>query len=162
MGKRIALAAEAAAHRSRDDADAARGKFQHLGQGAMEIVRRLGRRPNGELIVRAVETHGAVLLHRQMSIALVEKGALENMIRVSESVFDVAEFERHCFLNIGVAVPGMNPLALLGRRQRFFDGENRFQHFIFDIDVAQRFFGEALADGRHRGDGVADVTRLCR
>ena len=62
--KRIAFSAEAAAHRSRDDADAARGEPKNFGQRAMNVMGSQGRRPQRELIVRAVEGHRRVLLHR--------------------------------------------------------------------------------------------------
>ena len=54
----------------------------------------------------------------------------------------------------------MNPLALLGRCQRFFDGENRFQHFIFHVDVDQCLLGEALGFGGDRRHRVAGVARF--
>src|SRR4030095_3400405 len=79
VGKGIALAAEAASHRSGDHAYAACWKVQNFGQGTMKIVRRLGGRPNCELIVGAVETHRAVLLHRQGGGILVAKRSLHNM-----------------------------------------------------------------------------------
>src|SRR4029077_15605660 len=111
--KRITLAAEAASHRSRDDPDAACGKSENLGKGAVEIVRCLRGRPYRELVVRPVEAHGAVLLYRQVRIALIKEGAFENVVRTSEAVFDVAEFEGHRLLNIGMPVPRVDPLALV-------------------------------------------------
>src|SRR4029078_7056003 len=113
--KRVAFAAEAAADGGGNDADPARGYFQDLGQSAMEIVGCLGRCPDGELVVRAVKTDGAILLHRQMRVALVKIGVFKNMIRLSEGRLDIAEFDGKGFLNIGLPIPGMNSLAFFGR-----------------------------------------------
>jgi hypothetical protein len=160
MREWIALTAEAAADRGCDHPDAAGRKLEHFGQSAMQIVRRLGRGPKRELVVRAVKTDRAVLLHRQMSIALIKKGSLENMVRAGEATFDVAEFEGHGLLHVSAPVPGVDALTLFGGRQRLFDGENRFQNFVFNVDKAERLFRQAFADRRHRRHGIAGITDL--
>ena len=100
-----------------------------------------------------------------MGIALIEKSIFEDMVRLSEAALHVAEFKRHGFLNIGVTVPRMDPLAFFGASQRLLNGKNRLQDFIFDVNISERLFGEALAcrcDCRHGVAGEAHlVHRQC-
>src|SRR4051812_6366557 len=59
--ERIALAAEAAAVRGRDDADVSRRQVERFRQRAMDVVRRLCARPQYQLAVRIEGRHGGML-----------------------------------------------------------------------------------------------------
>src|SRR3990172_8466154 len=95
-----------------------------------------------------------------MSVSLIEIGAFENMVRLSESALDVAEFKGDGLLNVGAPVPCMDPLALLGRSERLFNGKNGFQSLIFDIDIAEGLFGESLAGRRYSRHRIARIPHL--
>ena len=45
-------------------------------------------------------------------------------------------------------------------RHRFVHVDDVRQHFVIDLDQRQRLFGDAGADGSHRGDSVAFIQRL--
>src|SRR5262249_52928365 len=95
-----------------------------------------------------------------MSVALIKKGTLENMVGAREPAVNVSKFEGHGLLNIGMSVPGMNPLALRRGPWRLLDRENWFQNFVIDVDVAQGFFGQALAYRCHCRHRVAHVAHF--
>ena len=103
--ERIALPAEAAAVRAGDDPDPRGGHVQDFRRGPVEVVRGLGARPDGELAVGVHPREGGVLLHRQMGVALEEKGVLENLGGLGEAFLHVAELEGH-FL-VGVPLVGV-------------------------------------------------------
>ena len=88
MGERLALAAKAAAHRRHDDAQAAPRHLQHLGDLAVDVVRRLRRGPEGDLAIGAAVGDAGVLLHRRVGGALEEVGIFADQIGLLEALFD--------------------------------------------------------------------------
>ena len=92
--ERIALAAEAAAVGRGDDADVRRRQRQHLGQRAVQVVRRLRRRGDGQLAVgvdvgrasRAARSAGACCPRRRTTSSNTRSAS-------ASAVVDVAEVE---------------------------------------------------------------------
>jgi hypothetical protein len=79
----------------RDDADPRRGQAQHLGQRAVHVVRCLRRGVDRHPAVVLGHRDRRVLLHRQVGVALVEEGVLEDLVGLGEAGVDVAELQRH-------------------------------------------------------------------
>src|ERR1700738_2221603 len=69
----IALAAEAAAVGSGDDANVRGRHLQNFGERAVQIVGSLRAGPDRELAIGIFDGHGGVLLDREMRAALVEE-----------------------------------------------------------------------------------------
>ncbi len=81
----VALAAEAAAVRRRDDAHMRGRNLQHAGKAAVHVVRHLRRRPERELAFAVERRDRGVLLDRQMRVALVEEEILEDVVGASRT-----------------------------------------------------------------------------
>ena len=93
--ERIALAAKPAAIWRGDHANVCRRHLEHFSQGAMEIMRRLRTRPDGQLAIGIFNGHRGVLLDRKMRAALIKEGVLEDFVRFHKPLFDVSEFQGH-------------------------------------------------------------------
>src|SRR5207249_8088369 len=100
MIERVALATEAAAVRAGDDADAGRRHVQYFGEGPVDVMRRLGARPDGQLAVGIDRRNRGVLLHREVRAPLVIEGVLEHLVRVVETALDVPELERDLLVDV--------------------------------------------------------------
>ncbi len=103
---------------------------------------------------------GAVLLHGEVRVALIEKGVFKDLFGFIESFTHLAELEGHRLLYIGPPHPGVNPVVFL--IQGLFNGKNRWQHLIVHLDETQGLFGNGLTGGRHRGHRIAHVADLFR
>src|ERR1700737_4718856 len=90
----IALAAEAPAIGSSNDANVRGRHLQNFGERAVQIVRSLRAGPNRELAVGIFGGHGGVLLDGEMRAALIEKSVLKDFVGFGEALIDVAEFQR--------------------------------------------------------------------
>ena len=98
--ERIALASEAAAIRSRDDANMRGRHLQDFGERAMQVVRGLGAGPNGEFAVGIFSRHRGVLLDGEMRAALVEKSVFEDFVFFGETLVDIAEFQGNTLVDV--------------------------------------------------------------
>ena len=153
--ERVALAAEAAAVGRGDDADLGGGELEHLGEGAVHIVRRLGRAPERELAVgqgRPVG-HRRVLLHRQMRAALEEEQVLAHQIRRGEPLVHVAELEVDEFVDVAAVAVVVD--AGLGVRHRILSVRDRAQRLVGHVDQVERGGRDFLT---HRGDACHRVA----
>jgi hypothetical protein len=74
-----------------------RRHFQHLGESAMQVMRRLRARPDGQLSLGIFDGDRRVLLNRKVSAPLVEKSVFENLVRFGERFLNVAELQRYTF-----------------------------------------------------------------
>ena len=89
----IALAPEPAPDRRRDHPDPAHREVEDLGQGPVDIVRRLGRGPEHEAAAGLDLRNRAVLLHRQVGVPLEEEHILADVIGLRESALEIAKFQ---------------------------------------------------------------------
>ncbi len=144
----IALAAEAAAVRTGDHADSGGRDVEHLGQRAMDVVRRLGRGVDRHPVDVLGNRDGRVLLHGDVGVALVEGVVLEHQIRFGEGAFDVAELERRQLVHVA-AGPAVVVNAGLGRGERLRDRGDGLQRLVVDLHRQGRFAGGVFG---HRGD----------
>ena len=106
--ERIALAAKAAAVWRGNDANVAGRQLQNFRQRAMNVVWRLRRTPERQLVVRIEVADRGVLLHRQVSVAFVEESVFANQIGLGETFFDVAKFQRDFLVNVSVVAVFVN------------------------------------------------------
>ena len=120
----------------------------------MEVVRRLGARPDGEFAVGVHPREGGVLLNRQMGAALEEEGVFEDLGGLGETLFHVAELE--CDLLVDVSLVGVVVDLGLGVGEGLLGREDGLQGLVVDLDGHGGFERRILVDGRHRGDWVAD------
>src|SRR6266566_7911204 len=91
--ERIALAAKAAAVWRGDHANVTGRQLRDLAERAMNIVRRLRRTPERQLVIRIEITDSRMLLHRQVGIALVEESILANQVSFRKAFLDIAKFQ---------------------------------------------------------------------
>ena len=152
--ERIALAAEAAAVRRRDDADVRRRHRQRPGECAMHVVRRLRARPQHQLAVGILGRHRRVLFDRQVRVALIEERVFEHAVGVGKRLRDVAEPERHRLVNIPAVAVVVD--ARLGIGEALLGLRVGAQRFVGDADVVERLEGGEFITGNHRGDRIAD------
>ena len=158
VAERVRLAAEAAAVGARDDPDVRGGHFQHLGQGAVDVVRRLGRRPQRELPVRAQRRQRRVLLHGQVRVAFEEERVLAEVVGLGEAGLDVPEVERHLLVHVAARAVVVD--AGVGPAERLVDRHDRRQHLVVDLDELQRLLRRLLVERGHRRHRVADEAHL--
>ena len=160
VGEGVELAAEAATHRRRDDADVRGRHVEDLGEQAVHVVGRLRRGPQRQLAVGGGVRHRGVLLHRQVRVALVEEDVLAHEIGGGEGRLHVAELQRDVLVHVGSVAVLVD--AHLGVRERLLDGHQRGQRLVVDVDEAARAVRRLLVHRRHRADGVADHPHLLR
>ena len=84
--------------------DPAHGHLEHLSQGPVDIVRRLGGGPEGQSPILTVLSNGGVLLHRQVGVAFEENDVLALMGSAADRFLGVPELEGNRLVNIGPAV----------------------------------------------------------
>ncbi len=152
----VALAAEAAAVGGRDDANARRRQAEHLGEGAVEVVRRLGRRVDRQSPLVLGHGDRRVLLHRQMGVAVVEEEVVVDPVGRGEARLDVAELHRDDLVQ--VAAVGVGVELRLSGGDRLFDRGDRRQRLVVDLDGERRSVRSVLGECRDRDDRVADVA----
>ncbi len=156
--ERIRFAAESAAMRCADDADAVHRELEDLRQRAVYVMDDLRRRPQRHLAVH-VRGDGTVLLHRQVRVALEEEDVLAHMFRASETSVDVAELEGHELVDVVRPAVVLDPLVLwIG--ERGVDGHHRLEDFVVDRDGVACGGSDLFVGGRDRGDGITDVAHL--
>ena len=156
----VRLAAEPAAVGRRNHADLRGRHDEDPGERAVHVVRRLRRRPESQLPVRAEIGERRVLLEGQVRAALVEVQVVVNAVGAREALCRVAELHRDELVDVaGVAV-------VVDRRRRgreaVLDRADRRQRFVPNIDEVERVEGGVLADGRDRGDRVAHEANAIR
>ena len=93
MRKGIGLAAKPTAVCGADDAYAVHRELEHLGQRTVDVMHDLRRRPQRHASVHE-RSHGAVLLHGQVGVALEEKDVLASVVGPRETCIHVPELER--------------------------------------------------------------------
>src|SRR5215813_14224837 len=76
----VGLPTESAAVGSRDDSYPRGRQFENLRKGPMDVMRRLCRRPERQLVVRSEVRHGRVLLEREVGAAVVKEEIFVNAI----------------------------------------------------------------------------------
>ena len=158
MRKRVGLAAEPAAVSCADDADSVHRHLEDFGQRAVDVMDDLRRRPESHLAVD-VGCDGAVLLHRQVGVALEEEDVLANVVGALESALDVTKLQRDQLVNVIGAAVVLDALVLR-IRQRGVDGHDGLEHLVLDCDGVAGGSGDLFVGRGHGGDGVADVAHL--
>src|SRR5487761_24977 len=128
--ERVGLATEPAAVRRADDADPAHRQLEHFREGPVHVVDHLRRGPQGDA---SIDEGGdrAVLLHRQVGVALEEEDVLADMVRLLKSPVHVAELERDQLVDIVWAAVILDALVL-DVRQRLVDRHHRLEDFVLD------------------------------
>ena len=154
----IELAAEASAHRGRDHADVRGRDVEDLREEPMDVMRRLRRRPQRQLAVRRPVRDRGVLLHRQVRVAFEIEDVFAHEVRLRERRLHVAELERDVLVDVR-AVPVLVD-ADLGMRERGFDGHQRGQCLVLDLDELARTLRRVLVDRGDGGHGVAHHPHL--
>ena len=152
----VRLAAEAAAVRRRDHADAGRRHREHLRERPVHVVRRLRRGPERELPVGTEVGDRSVLLEGEMGVAFVEVDVVVDAVRPGETLVEVAELHRDELVDVsGVAVVVNGH----GRRgEPLVDRADRRERLVLDPDEIERVERRVLADGGDRRDRIADVA----
>ncbi len=156
VAERIALAAEAAAVGRRHDTNARGREAQHLGQCAVKVMRRLRGRPDGDPAVVLGQCHRRVLLHRQVGVAVVEEGVLEDPVGLGEAGLDVAELHRQELVE--VAVVGIGVDLRRGGGERLLDRRDCRQRVVLDHHCERRLVRQIFGNGSDRRDRVADMA----
>ena len=153
--ERIALAAEAAAVRRRDDADVGGRHGQRLGERAVDVVRRLRRGPEHELAVGILRRDGGVLLDRQVRVALIEEGVLEHAVGVARTP---ARRRRTRSDTILWMLPRVAVLvdARLGVGEALLRIAEGAQRLVLDVDQVERLECRQLVAGDDGRDRIAD------
>src|SRR5207253_4394515 len=144
----VGLAAEAPAMRGADDAYAMHRELEHFAERAMHVVHDLRRRPQSDLAVD-VGRDRALLLHRQVRVALEEEDILANEFRTTESSLDVTELESHELVNVvrpAVVLDGL----VLGLLERGIDRHHGLEDLVLDRDRVARGRRDLLFEGRDR------------
>jgi hypothetical protein len=152
----VGLAAEAASVRRGDDADPRRRHLKDLRERAVDVVRRLRRRPEGELSVGAEVRQRGVLFEGDVRAALVEKEVLVDAVGVREPSVDVAELHRDELVEVARVAVVVD--ARLGSRDGVFDRADRRQRLVVDFDRIERVERRVFVDRGDGGDGVSHVT----
>ena len=73
-----------------------------------------------------------MLFHWEMRVAFIEKSVFANQIGFRESLFHLAEFKRHLFMNIAAVSIFVDPGLV--NHYAFFNRRNSLQPLIFDFD----------------------------
>ena len=154
--ERIALAAEPAAVRRRDDADVRRRHRERLRQRPMHVVRRLRARPEDELAVAVDRGDGGVLLERQVRAPLIEEEVLEDVIRLGEPLLDVAERERDLLVDVPLVSVFVD--ARLRVREAFFRLGEGSERLVLHRDQIERVGRGQLVARDDERDRIADET----
>ncbi len=160
VAERIALAAEAAAVRRGDDADAGGRELEHLRQRAVHVVRCLGAAPQGELAVGGPLRHGRMLLHRQVGVALVEEQILAHQVGPREARLHVAELEVNEFVEVAAVAVIVD--AGLGVGDGVLGVGDGAQRLVLDGNEVERRGCDVFVDGRHGRHRIADESDLVR
>ena len=154
----IALAAKPAAVRRGNHANVRWRHLQHFCQSAMQIMRRLRAGPDGQFSVRILDGHRSVLLDGKMRASLVEERVLKDFVRFRNSLFHVAEFQRHKLVNVSFFAVFVD--ARLGSRQRLFGIRNRRQNLVIHIDQVQGFKCRQFLAGYNCSDRITHVPHM--
>ena len=93
-----------------------------------------------------------------MCISFEEEPVVADVVRASETRVEVPEAEMDLFEDVGALglLVDLHVLAL----ERVFDGEDRFQVLVVDLDQRQCLKRSVLVDRRDSGDRLADVADL--
>ena len=138
-----------------DDADVRGRQARAPGERAVQVVRRLGARPDGELAVGVERGEGGVLLQRQVGVALEEEHVLEDLVGLGEARLDVAELQRHLLVDVALVAVVVD--ARLRDAQASSGEAIGRQRLVVDLDQRRgprRRSSSSRRDGR--GDRVAD------
>ncbi len=152
--ERIALSAEPAPVWRRDDADMCRGHRERFGQRAMNVVRCLGAGPQHQLAVLVLRRHRCVLFDRQVCVAFVEEGVVEDVIRGGERCPHVPEAQRHQLVDVATVAVLVNPGRLV--LEAVIGIAERPQRLVLDVDEVERLERRELVASDHRRHRVAD------
>ena len=158
VGERVELAAESAAHRRRHHPDMRLRHVEDLAEEAMDVVRRLRGRPQGELAVGSPVRHRRVLLHGQVGVPLEEEHVLANEVRAAERRLHVTELERHRLVDVGAVAVLVDAHVRIG--QRLLDGHEGLERLVFDVDEPGRPLRRLLVDRGHCRHRVPDHPDL--
>ena len=130
------------------------GNLQHLGERAVDVVRRLRRRVDGHAVVVLGHRYRRVLLHRQVGVAVVEEDVLEDLVGRREPGLQVAELQRHPLVDVAAVAVVVD--ARLGGGERLLDRGDGGERLVLDAHGERRLPGGVLGRRRHRHHRVAD------
>ncbi len=159
--ERLALASEGAAHQRLEDPHLRLIQLQHPRQLAVQVVRHLGRGPDGEPADAVPEADRAVRLDRRVRRALEEVLALDDDVRGLHQPVDVPELEVDLLRD--VAVPPLPARLVHVRRpavrlERLAGVQKGRELLVLDPDELQRPVRHVLVDRGHGRHLVADVA----
>src|SRR2546426_1760027 len=122
----------------------------------MKIVRSLRAGPDGQLSIGILDGDRSMLLDGKMGVALKEKSVFEHFIGLGKAFFDVAEFQRHEFVDVSLFAVIVD--ARFGSCEGFFGIGDGREDFIVDIDQVKRLESRQLLSRYDCSDGVSDVA----
>src|SRR4030095_8657526 len=143
---------------SSDHSDVTSGHPEHLRQRTMHVMWRLGGAPKSQLFVRIEIRDRGVLFERQVRVAFVEKNIFTKQVRFSETLFDIAEFERDFLMNIAAIAVLMDTRQIGG--QSVFDRGYGFKPLILDLNQVHRIERRVFVDSGDCGNRIADETNF--
>ena len=147
--ERIALAAEAAAVRRGDHADVRRRQVQHLGQRAVQVVRRLRARVDDQLAVRIARARPRRAARSAGGCCPRRRRRRRRRGRRRRAP---ASTSPNCSddLLVDVALVAVVVDARLGRAQRFLGSAIGVQRLVVDVDEIERPRSPSLVARRPR------------
>src|SRR5258706_5037615 len=137
---------------------------QHFAQLAVHIMRRLRRRPQGQLAanriggIRLPVCNAGMRFNRSMVVAFIVKPVFTDVIRFGKTGLDLTKFIRNGFVNIANTRFIVN--FHFGMRQRLINTHQSGQHLIFYLNELYRFVedvGIECCNGDYR---ITHVTYL--
>ncbi len=160
----VGFPAKAAADVGGDYTHVGLREFEYLADFAVNVVRRLGRGPEGELAADGVAGVGfpagdtGVRFQGGVVVALVVEPVLAGIIGLGKARLHVAKFIVDGFVDVAGA--GLVVDLHLGMRQGLVDAHEGGEHFVFDLDQFQRFVEDIGVERGDGGNGVADVAHF--
>ncbi len=136
--ERVGFPAKAAAYVGGDDAHVGLREFEYLADFAVNVVRRLGRGPEGELAADGIAGVGfptgnaGVRFQGRVVVALVVEPVFAGIIGLGKASFHIAKFIVDGFVDVAGA--GLVVDLHLGMRQGLVDAHEGGEHFVFDLD----------------------------
>ena len=150
----VGLPAEAAAVWAGDHADVRRRQRQCAGEGSVQVMGHLGRRPDRQLPVLIGSGDRGVLLDGQVGVSLKKEDVLEDPVRSRKRLLGVAELERDPLVDVSFFSVIVD--ARRGVLVRFERRRTGRQDLVVDFDEVERIAGGGLVLGDDRGHGIAD------
>src|SRR5438309_4256064 len=99
-----------------------------------------------------------MLFQRQVSVAFVKENVFPNEVSFGEALIDVTELERDLLMYVASVSVFVNPRLVLS--QPIFDGRDRLQPFILDLDEIERIEGGVFIDAGDGGNRISDEANF--